>query len=158
MKTNNQTLTICINLGYYLNELIPGTHYYHNLIPDAKISAASVTDMGGHEFTVNYHRVTRKQIREAIQTGFDIITPITNMDYAYGDLIKQILAFISLAHHLNLINDQEAQTYLDKLQQIDETYFFQEPEANDLDIEIALGTMEITPDPLNTTYTISIKW
>ena len=156
--TTNQTLAIHIKLGTYSNEYVRGTHYYHNLIPETKITAFSISNMGEHEFEVYYPIVTRKQIKGAIQTGFDTIDPLNTMDYAYGDLIKQILAFIGLAHHLNLINDQEAQTYLDKLNQINDAYFFQEPEANDLDLDIALDTVQITTDPMSITYTLSFNY
>lgn len=81
------------------------------------------------------------------------------MDYAYGDLIKQILAFIGLAYHLELIDDQEAETYLAKLDQINENYYFIDPESNDLDLEITLYTVQISTTTLKPlSYTISFNY
>lgn len=160
MKTNinTQALDICIKLGTYSNEYISGTHNYHNLIPETKATSFTTANMDEHEFKVYYPRVTQKQIKDAIQTGFDIIDPLPDMDYAYGDLIKQILAFIGLAHHLNLIDDQETETYLDKLEQINNNYYFIDPESNDLDLEIALDTIQITTPTLKPiSYTISFN-
>lgn len=150
-------IAIYIKLGTYQNEYVQGTHYYHNLIPEAKVTAFSIADMGEHEFELYYPKVTPKQIKRAIQTGFNIIDPLNTMDYAYWDLIKQILAFISLAHYFNLINNQEAETYLAKLHQINENYYFRDPESNDPDLEITLDTVQITPDPMNIAYTLEFN-
>lgn len=158
-NTNNQTIAILIKLGTYSNDYIPGTHRYHNLIPETKATSFTTAITDEHEFKVYYPMVTPKQVKKAIQTGFDIIDPLNNMDYAYGDLIKQILAFIGLAHYLNLINDQEAETYLAKLEQINENYYFIDPESNDLDLDIALDTIEITTPTLKPlSYTISFSY
>lgn len=159
-NTNNQALDICIKLGTYSNEYVSGKHNYHNLIPGTKATSFSPSaDPEEHEFEVHYPDVTLKQIKGAIQTGFNIIEPLNIMDYAYGDLIKQILAFIGLAHHLNLIDDQEAETYLDKLDQINENYYFIDPESNDLDLDIALDTIEITTPTLKPrSYTLSFNY
>lgn len=154
MKTN-----ITIQLGTYSNDYIPGTHKYHNLIPGILSTSFSPSaDPEEHQFEVHYPEVTIKQIKEAIQTGFYIIDHLNIMDYAYGDLIKQILAFIGLAHHLELINDQETQTYLDKLDQINETYYYSDPESNDLDLGIALDTVQITPGTNHISYMISFNY
>ena len=164
--TNNQTLGINIKLGEgYQNEFIlDGQHSYHNLIPGNQIYP-STTDLNPeeHKFELYYPGVTPKQIKNAIPTGFNLITvmdPKDNTDlYAYSDLIKQILAFIGLAHHLKLINDQEAQTYLDKLSQIERDWFLLEPEDNDTGLDIDLDTIEIiklkgikTEDVYNITF------
>lgn len=155
-NTNNQALDICIKLGTYSNEYISGKHNYHNLIPETKTTSFTTANMDEHAFEVCYPKVTPKQIQDAIQTGFNIIEPLNNMDYAYGDLIKQILAFIGLAFHLDLIDDQEAETYLAKLDQINENYYFIDPESNDLDLEITLETVQITTTTLKPlSYTIS---
>lgn len=155
--TLNQARSINIKLGTYSNDYIPGTHNYHNLIPETKTTSFTTAIMDEHEFEVYYPKVTPRQIREAIQTGFNIIDPLNNMDYAYGDLIKQILAFIGFAHHFNLIDDQETETYLAKLDQINENYYFIDPESNDLDLEIALDTIQITTlKPLS--YTITFNY
>lgn len=156
--TLNQALSINIKLGTYSNEYVSGIHNYHNLIPETKATSFTTANMDEHEFELYYPKVTPKQIKEAIQTGFDIIDPLNNMDYAYGDLIKQILAFIGLAHHLNLIDDQEAETYLDKLEQINNNYYFIDPESNDLDLEISLDTVQMTTPTLKPlSYTISFN-
>lgn len=157
MKTNT-TIAILIKLGTYANEYIPGEHSYHNLIPETKATAFSTAIMGEHEFEVYYPRVTKKQIKRAIQTGFNIIDPLNTMDYAYGDLIKQILAFIGFANYLKLIDDQETETYLDKLYQINENYYFRDPETNYLDLEIALDTVQITPGLNSLSYTLSFNY
>lgn len=163
-NTNNQTIAINIKLGTYSNEYVSGTHNYHNLIPGTRITAShrnlllTIENIEEHEFELYYPKVSPKQIRDAIQTGFNIIDTlesINNMDYAYGDLIKQILAFICLAHHLNLIDDQEAETYLDKLEQINENYYYQDPESNDLDLEIALDTI---PNLNGNSYILSFNY
>lgn len=156
--TLNQALSINIKLGTYSDEYIPGTHGYHCLVPRTRATSFSTSDMGEHEFEVYYPKVSPKQIKKAIQTGFNIIDLPPIMDYAYGDLIKQILAFIGLAHHLNLIDDPEAETYLDKLDQINENYYYQDPESNDLDLEIALDTVQITPGTNSISYTVSFNY
>lgn len=146
-----KTIIININLGCYQNEFIlirDGSHSYHNLIPDNPIVPfTTYLSEEEHEFELYYPKVTPKQIKEAIQKGFDIIDvtdPNDNTDfYAYGDLIKQILAFIGLAHYFKIINDQETQIYLDKLKQIEHNWFLLEPEENDIDLEIAIDTLEI---------------
>lgn len=150
-NTNHQTFGINIELGEgYQKEFMPNeSHSYHNLILGNQVYPTT-TELNPeeHKFELYYPGVTPKQIKNAIQTGFNIITvmdPEDNTDPdAYGDLIKQILAFIGLAHHLNIINDQEAQTHLDELEQIEHNWFLIEPEANDLDLEMALDTVEIT--------------
>ena len=143
MKTN-QNCQILIKLGTYSNLYVSGTHDYHNLIPEIKVTAYTTANMGEHEFEVYYWRVTRKQIKKAIQTGFNIIDPLNNMDYMYGDLIRQILAFICLAHHLNLIDDQEAETYLAKLKQINLNYnLITNPKGLEPELKISLGYPEI---------------
>lgn len=157
-NTNNQILAIYIKLGTYDNNYIPGEHAYHNLIPDTRATSFSTGIMGEHEFQVYYPRVTRKQIKKAIQTGFNILDSIDTMDYAYGDLIKQVLAFIGLADHLNLTSYQEAEAYLAKLDQINENYYYQDPESNDLDLEIALDTVQITPQLNSRSYVIEFNW
>lgn len=158
-NTNNQVLSINLKLGTYSNEYVSGAHAYHNMIPETKATSFSPSaDPEEHEFEVHYPGVTPKQIKEAIQTGFHIIDHLNIMDYAYGDLIKQILAFIGLAHQLNLIDDQEAETYLAKLEQINETYYYYDPESNDLDLEIALDTVQITPGTNPISYTISFNY
>lgn len=152
MKTN-----ITIQLGTYSNDYISGNHKYHNLIPGIQSTSYSPSaDPEEHEFEIHYPEVTLKQIKEAIQTGFHILDHLNIMDYAYGDLIKQILAFIGLAHQLNRIDDQEAETYLAKLEQINETYYYYDPESNDLDLEIALDTVQITPGIFS--YIISFNY
>ena len=161
---NTTNLTITIELGAYSNEYVSGTHNYHNLIPGTRVTAShrnllpTIEDIEEHEFELCYPKVTPKQIKDAIQTGFDIIDTLNTMDYAYGDLIKQILAFIGLAHHLNIIDDQEAETYLAKLEQINHNWFLLEPEENDLDLEIALDTIQITPDTRGNSYTLSFNY
>lgn len=150
-------LAIYIKLGTYANNYVSKTHYYDNLVPETKVSAFSVGSMGEHEFELYYSSVTPKQIKRAIQTGFDIIDPLNTMDYRYGDLIKQILAFIGLAHYLNLIDDQETETYLAKLKQINLNYnLITNSRGLEPELKISLDTVEITPDPLFISYTINL--
>jgi len=152
-------LAIHIKLGTYSNLYVSGTHEYHNLIPETKVSAYVLGYMEEHKFELYYPRVTPKQIKKAIQTGFDIIEPRHQMDYMYGDLIRQILAFIGLANYLNLIDDQETETYLAKLKQINLNYnLITNSRGLEPELKISLDTIEITPDPLFISYTINFNY
>lgn len=138
---------IKINLGTFPNEYhYPDPkHLYHSLVSGPG-SPNAITSRGNpYEYRVHiyYPNMDKDQILSAIETGFDILnnTPTGDMGYQYGDTIKQVLAFIALANQLGLISDQDTKTYLTNLDQLNDIYYYADPESNDLDLDIALNSV-----------------
>lgn len=147
---------IIINLGTFPNNYTgSNVHIYYNLTQGQAKSRIIQKNPHEYEFEIHYLNLNpEKDLIPSINLGISFLQNI-QPDYKYGDTIKQTLALIALANQLNLLSDQDTKDYLNQLSNINGSYFFNDPEDNDLDLPIELSSVNI--QIINNDYLISFK-
>lgn len=150
---------IIINLGTCPNNYTgSNVHIYYNLTQGQAKSRIIQKNPHEYEFEIHYLNLNpEKDLIPSINLGITFLKNIQSVytDYKYGDTIKQTLALITLANQLGILSDQDTKGYLNQLSNIYDSYFFKDPEANDLDLPIELGSVNI--QILDNDYLISFK-
>lgn len=146
---------IIINLGTFPNNYTgSNVHIYYNLTQGQAKSRIIQKNPHEYEFEIHYLNLNpEKDLIPSINLGISFLKNI-QPDYKYGDTIKQTLALIALANQLNLLSDQDTKDYLNQLSNANDSYFFKDPEDNDLDLPIELSSVNIQ---INNDYLISFK-
>ena len=146
---------IIINLGTFPNNYTGyNVHVYYNLTQGQAKSRIIRKNPQEYEFEVHYLNLNPEDLIPSINLGIAFLENI-QPDYKYGDTIKQTLALIALANQLNLLSDQDTKDYLNQLSNLNDSYFFKDPEANDLDLPIELGSVNI--QIIHNDYLLSFK-
>ena len=146
---------IIINLGTFPNNYTgSNVHVYYNLTQGQAKSRIIRKNPHEYEFEIHYLINPEKDLIPSINLGIAFLENIS-LDYKYGDTIKQTLSLIALANHLGIISDQDTKGYLNQLSNLYDKYFFNDPEDNDLDLPIELGSVNI--QITNNDYRISFK-
>lgn len=147
---------IIINLGTFPNNLTgSNVHIYYNLTQGQAKSRIIRKNHHEYEFEIHYLNLNpEKDLIPSINLGISFLENI-QPDYKYGDTIKQTLSLIALANHLNIISDQDTKGYLNQLSNAYDSYFFKDPEDNDLDLPMELSSVNI--QITDNTYLISSK-
>lgn len=145
---------IIINLGTFpKNYTGSNVHIYYNLTQGQAKSRIIQKNPHEYEFEIHYLNLNpEKDLIPSINLGISFLQNI-QPDYKYGDTIKQTLSLIALANQLNLLSDQDTKGYLNQLSNIYDSYFFNDPEDNDLDLPIELSSVNI--QIINNDYLIS---
>lgn len=145
---------IIINLGTFPNNYTgSNVHVYYNLTQGQAKSRIIRKNPHEYEFEIHYLN-PEKDLIPSINLGIAFLENIS-LDYKYGDTIKQTLSLIALANHLGILADQDTKGYLNQLSNLYDKYFFNDPEDNDLDLPIELGSVNI--QITNNDYRISFK-
>lgn len=145
---------IIINLGTFPNSYTgSNVHIYYNLTQGQAKSRIIQKNPHEYEFEIHYLNLNpEKDLIPSINLGLTFLKNIQS-DYKYGDTIKQTLSLIALANQLNIISDQDTKGYLNQLSNLNDSYFFKDPETNDLDLPIELSSVNIQKS--NNDYLIS---
>lgn len=135
---------IIINLGTFPNNYTgSNVHVYYNLTQGQAKYRIIRKNPHEYEFEIHYLNLNpEKDLIPSINLGIAFLENI-QFDYKYGDTIKQTLSLIALANQLNLLSDQDTKDYLNQLSNANDSYFFKDPEDNDLDLPIELGSVNI---------------
>lgn len=147
---------IIINLGTFPNNYTgSNVHIYYNLTQGQAKSRIIQKNPHEYEFEIHYLNLNpEKDLIPSINLGLTFLKNIHH-DYKYGDTIKQTLSLIALANQLNILSDQDTKGYLNQLSNLNDSYFFKDPEANDLDLPIELSSVNI--QIINNDYLLSFK-
>lgn len=145
---------IIINLGTFPNNYTgSNVHIYYNLTQGQAKSRIIQKNPHEYEFEIHYLNLNpEKDLIPSINLGISFLQNI-QPDYKYGDTIKQTLALIALANQLGILSDQDTKGYLNQLSNANDSYFFKDPEDNDLDLPIELSSVNI--QIINNDYLIS---
>lgn len=145
---------IIINLGTFPNNYTgSNVHIYYNLTQGQ--AKSRIIQKNPHEYGFEIHYLNlnpEKDLIPSINLGISFLQNI-QPDYKYGDTIKQTLALIALANQLGILSDQDTKGYLNQLSNLYDSYFFNDPEDNDLDLPIELSSVNI--QIINNDYLIS---
>lgn len=147
---------IIIKLGTCPNNLTgSNVHIYYNLTQGQAKSRIIRKNPYEYEFEIHYLNLnTEKDLIPSINLGISFLENI-QYDYKYGDTIKQTLSLIALANLLNILSDQDTKGYLNQLSNANDSYFFKDPEDNDLDLPMELNSVNI--QITDNAYLISFK-
>lgn len=147
---------IIIKLGTFPNNYTgSNVHTYYNLTQGQAKSRIIRKNPHEYEFGIHYlHLNPEKDLIPSITLGISFLENI-HYDYTYGDTIKQTLSLIALANRLGIISDQDTNGYLNQLSNANDSYFFKDPENNDLDLPIELNSVNI--QIIANDYLISFK-